>query len=52
MNTHKSETLRMKLSEIRERCRELLEEQEAAPELELEDTDDPDREHDPYNRLR
>jgi hypothetical protein len=42
----------MKLSEIRERCRELLEEQEAMTELELEDTDKPDQGNDPYNRSK
>ena len=52
MNTPKSDTVRAALSEIRERCRELLDEQEATSELELEDTDDPDRGSDPYNRLR
>ena len=52
MNTPKSDTVRMKLPEVRERCRELLEEQETPPELELEDTDNPDKGNDPYNRLR
>ena len=51
MNTPKSDTVRMKLSEIRERCRELLEEQEATSEPDLEDTEDPDMGSDPYNRL-
>lgn len=52
MNTPKSDTVRMKLSEIRERCRELLDEQEASLELEPECTENPDRGNDPYNRLK
>jgi hypothetical protein len=52
MNTPKSDTVRMKLPEILEHCRELLEEQEAVPELELECTDKPDQGNDPYNSLK
>jgi hypothetical protein len=52
MNTPQSDTVRTALSELRERCRELLDEPEATSGLELEDTDDPDRGSDPCNRLR
>ena len=51
MNTPKSETVRMKLSEIRERCRELMPEPGTEPtELKLVDSDKPDEGCDPYNR--
>ena len=51
MNTPpESETVRLKISEIRERCRKLLEEQETSLELRLEDADEPGRGNDPYNR--
>jgi len=52
MNTPQSDTVRTALAEIRERCRELLDEPEATSELELEDTDDPNRGSGPYHRLR
>jgi hypothetical protein len=50
MNTPKSETVKMRLSEIRERCRELLEDPEDPPELRLEEADEADEGSDPYNR--
>ena len=51
MNTPKSETVKMKLSEIRERCRDLMAEPAAEPaELKLVDSDEPDAGCDPYNR--
>jgi hypothetical protein len=49
MNTPKSETVKMRLSEIRERCRELLEAPEAPPELRLQETDESATGSDPYN---
>jgi hypothetical protein len=49
MNTPKSETVKMRLAEIRERCRELLEDPEAPPELRLEEADESDEGSDPYN---
>jgi hypothetical protein len=51
MNTPKSETVRLKLSELRERCRELLQEPETPAELSLLDTDEPGKGCDPYNRI-
>jgi len=52
MNTPKSETVKMRLSEIRERCRELLEDPEAPPELRLEEADDSAEGSEPYNRSK
>ena len=53
MNTPKSETVKMKLSEIRERCKDLMPEPGAErPELKLVDSDEPDEGCDPYNRGR
>ncbi|HWM28801.1 MAG TPA: hypothetical protein VNQ14_10105 [Woeseiaceae bacterium] len=51
MNTPKSETVKMKLSEIRERYRDLMPEPGTEPtELKLVDADEPDEGCDPYNR--
>ncbi|MEX2125781.1 MAG: hypothetical protein WD795_17970 [Woeseia sp.] len=52
MNTPKSETVRMSLSEIRERCRDLMQEAEPTPELKLADADNPEQGCDPYNRSK
>jgi len=52
MNTPKSETVRLKLSDIRERCKELLDDPDAPPELRLEDADEAEKGSDPYNRGR
>lgn len=52
MNTPKSDTVRIKLSAIREHCRELLEEQDAPSDAELESPDDiADEEMEPPIRL-
>lgn len=43
MNIPKSQTVRMRISDIRDRCRELLEDPELPPSLRLEDADEQEK---------
>jgi hypothetical protein len=43
MNIPKSQTVRMRISDIRNRCRELLEDPEFPPSLRLEDADEQEK---------
>jgi len=50
MNTPLSDTVTLKLLEIQERCRDIIEAPETLSELKLvEDTDEPAKGSDPYN---